>query len=191
ENFNPLVSGDTSLPGTHGMIYETLLYFNRLDGSVQPWLASDYRWASDGTSVTFTLRPGVTWSDGKPFTSDDVVFTFNLAKQYPALDLNSLWKSIKSVSNPDAQTVVITFTHPASPMLWYVGGQTYIVPKHIWQGVGDPTMTMNEHPVGTGPFVLKSFNAQLYVLGRNPHYWQDGKPSISELPYPALTSNAT
>ncbi len=191
ENFNPLVSGNTSLPGAQGMIYETLLYFNRLDGSIHPWLASDYHWASDGTSVTFTLRPGVMWSDGTPLTSDDVVYTLKLAKRYPALDLNSLWKTIRSVSNPDPRTVVVTFTHPASPMLWYIAGQTYIVPKHIWQSVGDPTMVVNDHPVGTGPFVLKSFNAQLYVLARNPHYWQPGKPYIAELRYPAYTSNAT
>jgi peptide/nickel transport system substrate-binding protein len=191
ENFNPLISGNNSLPGTQGMIYETLLYFNRMDGSIHPWLASGYQWSSDATSVTFTLRPGVKWSDGQPLTADDVVFSLNLSKQYPALDLNSLWKTISSVTSSDPQTVVVTFTHPASPMLWYVGGQTYIVPKHIWQHAGDPTMTENDHPVGTGPFVLKSFDAQLYVLGRNPHYWQTGKPYVSELRFPAYTSNAT
>jgi peptide/nickel transport system substrate-binding protein len=191
ENFNPLISGNNSLPGTQGMIYETLLYFDRMDGSIHPWLASNYQWASDATSVTFTLRTDVYWSDGQPFTSDDVVFTLDLAKRFPALDLNSLWQTIRSVSNPDPHTVVVTFLHPASPMLWYVGGQTYIVPKHIWQHVIDPTMLVNDHPVGTGPFVLKSFNAQLYVLGRNPNYWQTSKPHVAELRYPAYTSNAT
>src|SRR5262249_34515288 len=151
---------------TQGMIYETLLYFNRMDGSIHPWLASSYKWASDATSVTFSIRPGVKWSDGQPLTSEDVVYTLNLAKQYPALDLNSLWKNIANVSNPDTHTVVVTFSHPASPMLWYVGGQTYIVPKHIWQHIGDPTMAVNATPVGTGPFTLKTFNTQLYVLGR-------------------------
>lgn len=188
-NFNPLISGNNNLPGTQGMIYETLLYFNRIDGSIHPWLASKYEWSSDATSLTFTLRPGVTWTDGKPLTSADVVFSLNLSKQYPALDLNSLWQVIQSVSAPDAHTVVVTFKHPASPMLWYVAGQTYIVPQHIWQGMGDPTMTTNSHPVGTGPFVLKSFNSQLYVLARNPHYWQPGKPYVDELRYPAYTSN--
>jgi peptide/nickel transport system substrate-binding protein len=188
-NFNPLISGNSSLPGTQGMIYETLLYFNRLDGSVHPWLASDYKWSSDATQLTFTLRPGVQWSDGRPFTSDDVVFSLNLSHQYPALDLNSLQQAIQSVSAPDARTVIVTFKRPAAPMLWYVGGQTYIVPKHVWQTMGDPTMQTNSHPVGTGPFVLKSFSPQLYVLGRNPHYWQQGKPYIDELRYPAYTSN--
>lgn len=190
-NFNPLISGNNNLPGTQGMIYETLLYFNRIDGSIHPWLASSYKWSSDATSVTFTLQPGVKWSDGQPFTSDDVLFTLNLAKQYPALDLNSLWQVLQSVSAPDAQTVVVTFKHPASPMLWYIAGQTYIVPRHVWQGMGDPTLTTNDHPVGTGPFVLKSFNSQLYVLARNPNYWQQGKPYIDELRYPAYTSNSS
>jgi peptide/nickel transport system substrate-binding protein len=188
-NFNPLISGNNSLPGTQGMIYETLLYFNRVDGSTHPWLASSYQWSSDATQITFTLRPGVQWSDGQQFTSDDVVFSLNLAKQYPALDLNSLWQTIQSVVNPDPHTVVVTLKHPAAPMLWYIGGQTYIVPKHIWQSVGDPTMQTNDHPIGTGPFVLKSFSPQLYVLVRNAHYWQPGKPYIDELRYPAYTSN--
>lgn len=190
-NFNPLISGNNNLPGTQGMIYETLLYFNRLDGSIHPWLASNYQWSSDATSLTFTLRPGVKWSDGQPFTSNDVVFTFNLSKQYPALDLNSLWQTIQSVSAPDPQTVVVTFKHPATPMLWYIAGQTYIVPQHIWQNMGNPTLSTNGHPVGTGPFTLKSFNSQLYVLARNPHYWQPGKPYVDELRYPAYTSNTS
>ncbi len=188
-NFNPLISGNNSLPGTQGMMYETLLYFNRMDGSVHPWLASSYQWAPDATKVTFALRRDVTWSDGKPFTSADVAFTLNLARQYPALDLNSLWQTIQSVTTPDPYTVVVTFNQPAVPMLWYIGGQTYIVPQHIWQGKGDPTMSTNDHPVGTGPFVLKSFSSQLYVLARNPHYWQQGKPYVDELRYPAYTSN--
>ncbi len=190
-NFNPLISGNNNLPGTQGMIYETLLYFNRIDGSVKPWLASGYTWSSDATSLTLTLRPGVTWSDGTPFTSADVLFTLNLSKQYPALDLNSLWQVIQSVSAPDAHTVVVTFKHPAAPMLWYIAGQTYIVPQHIWQGMGDPTLSTNDHPVGTGPFELKSFNSQLYVLARNPTYWQPGKPYVDELRYPAYTSNSS
>jgi peptide/nickel transport system substrate-binding protein len=188
-NFNPLISGNNNLPGTQGMIYETLLYFNRIDGSIHPWLANSYKWSSDATSLTFTLRPGVKWSDGRPFTSADVLFTLNLSKQYPALDLNSLWQGIQSVAAPDPQTVVITFKHAAVPMLWYVAGQTYIVPEHVWAQLGDPTMVTNEHPVGTGPFVLKSFNSQLYVLGRNAHFWQPGKPYVNELRYPAYTSN--
>src|SRR5215472_2962273 len=60
-NFNPFAGAVNC--GAQGMIYETLLFFNREDGSVKPWLASKYTWNSDGTSVTFTLQQGVKWSD--------------------------------------------------------------------------------------------------------------------------------
>jgi peptide/nickel transport system substrate-binding protein len=189
-NFNPFLA-NSSRTGTQGMIYETLLLFNRLDGTATPWLASSYAWSPDATSLTFHLREGVTWTDGKPFTSDDVVYTLKLMQQYPALDGNSLWATLQSVSNPDAQTVTLTFKQPATPMLWYIGGQTYIVPQHIWQNISDPATETNPNPVGTGPFQLKSFTPQLYVLGKNPHFWQPGKPFVNELRYPAYTSNTS
>jgi peptide/nickel transport system substrate-binding protein len=72
QNFNPYNTASV-ISGTQGLIYETLLYVNRLDGSVKPWLASSYELASDAQSITFHLRQGITWSDGQPFTSDDVV----------------------------------------------------------------------------------------------------------------------
>src|SRR5215813_1878655 len=136
-NFNPFLA-NSSRTGTQGMIYETLLMFNRLSGTSQPWLASGYSVAKDATSITFNLRQGVKWSDGQPFTSDDVVFTLKLMQKYPALDGNSLWSTIQSVSNPDANTVTVTFKQPAATMLWYLGGQTYFVPEHIWSKISDP-----------------------------------------------------
>jgi peptide/nickel transport system substrate-binding protein len=190
QNFNPFLA-NSSRTGTQGMIYETLLLFNRLQGNIKPWLASSYQWSSDATQLTFHLRQGVKWSDGQPFTSNDVVFSLELAKRFPALDANSLWSVTQSVTNPDPSTVIITFKQPEVPMLWYVGGQTYIVPQHIWQNIKDPTTDMNPNPVGTGPFTLKSFDSQLYVLGKNPHYWQPGKPYVNELRYPAYTSNTS
>ncbi|HEU5368291.1 MAG TPA: ABC transporter substrate-binding protein, partial [Ktedonobacterales bacterium] len=66
-----------------------------------------------------------------------------------------------------------------------------IVPQHIWQNVSDPTTATNPQPVGTGPFTLKSFTPQLYVLGKNAHYWQPGKPYVNELRYPAYNSNTS
>ncbi len=189
-NFSPfLPNSDRS--GTQGLLYEPLLYFNRLNGDVKPWLAASYHFSSDATSVTFDLRPNVKWSDEQAFTSDDVVFTLNLLKQYPALDSGGLWKVISSVSNPDAHTVTVQFNQPAVPILWYLAGQTYIVPQHIWKDVKDPTTETNPNPVGTGPFVLKSFSPQLYVFAKNKNYWQAGKPYIDEIRYPAYTSNTS
>ena len=189
-NFNPL-QPNNARSGTQGMIYETLLVFNQLKNTTSPWLASNYNWSTDLTRLTFSLRAGVTWSDGQPFTSNDVVYTLNLLRRYSQLDAYGVSKFIKSVSNPDAQTVIVQFYHPSVPELWYIAGQTFIVPQHIWQHIKDPANDLISNPVGTGPFMLTSFDPALYVLSRNPHYWQPGKPYIDELRYPAYESNAS
>jgi peptide/nickel transport system substrate-binding protein len=187
-NFNPYSGAANS--GAQGMIYETLLFFNREDGTIHPWLASSYKLSSDGTSVSFTLQKNVKWSDGKPFSSDDVVFTLNMLHQYPALDSGALWQAISSVSNPDPSTVVVNFKSPSGPLLWYLAGQTWIVSQHLWSSV-NPVTSTDSTPVGTGPYTLKSFSPQQYVLGKNPNYWQAGKPSINELRYPSYDSNVS
>lgn len=189
-NFNPL-QPINARSGTLGMIYETLLVFNQLKKTTTPWLATNYTWSSDLTRLTFTLRTGIKWSDGQPFTSDDVVYTLNLLHQYRQLDTSGISHFIKSVMDPNAQTVVIQFYHPSVPELWYIAGQTFIVPHHIWQHIKDPVNDPVLNPVGTGPFMLKSFDPALYVLGRNPSYWQAGKPYIDELRYPAYESNSS
>src|SRR5947207_1743691 len=189
-NFNPY--NPSVISGTPGLIYETLLYFNRLDGSVKPWLASSYDRSSDATSITFHLRQGVQWSDGQPFTSDDVVFTLDLLKKYPAMDVSSIIPSIKTVSAPDANTVQVTLNKPFYPILWYLGGQTYILPKHVWSSVkGDGSQYADPNPVGTGPYLVKSFTPQLVVLSKNPKFWQPGKPEVTELKIPSYNSNTS
>ncbi|MBO0781845.1 MAG: ABC transporter substrate-binding protein, partial [Ktedonobacteraceae bacterium] len=164
------------------------LIFNRLQNTVNPWLAASYHWEQP-TRLVFQLRHDVHWTDGQPFTSDDVAYTLTLLKQYPALDSNALWHTIKDVANPDPYTVVINLRQPSNPLLWYLAGQTYIVPRHIWQQVKDPVNDQNSHPIGTGPFKLKSFDPALYILARNPGYWQPGKPYVDQLRYPAYESN--
>lgn len=189
-NFNVFANGSV-LNGTQGLIYETLLFFNREDGSVKPWLASSYQFSSDAASITFKLRPNVQWSDGKPFTSADVVFTLKLIRDHPAIDYSGLWTVITGVTAPDAHTITVKLKRPWVPILWYLGGQTYIIPQHLWSSVSNPVTYTNPNPVGTGPFVLKSFTPQLYVFDRNPHFWQPGKPSINEVRYPSFNSNTS
>jgi peptide/nickel transport system substrate-binding protein len=189
-NFNPYSPNVTY--GSLGVIYETLLFFNRLDGSVKPWLADSYQYSSDGTVITFHLHKGVQWSDGKDFSSADVVFTLNLLKKYSALDVNSMWPFIKEVSAPDSSTVVVKLKALFEPILWYLGGQTWILPQHLWSSVkGDPSQYADPDPVGTGPYVLKSFSPQILSEVKNPHYWQAGKPVVNEIRFPAYNSNTS
>ncbi len=189
-NFNPY--NPSVISGTQGMIYETLLAYNRLDGSVKPWLAESYSIAPDARSITFHLRQNVLWSDGQPFTSDDVVFTVNLLRKYSAMDLEGVGSFVKDIAAPDAYTVLVTLNKAYNPALWYLGGQTFILSKHGWSSVkGDGSQYADPNPIGTGPFVVKSFSPQLVVLSKNPKYWQPGKPEVTELRYPAFNSNTS
>src|SRR5579883_1877515 len=187
--FNPY-NANTNY-GAQGMVYETLLFFNRLDGSIKPWLAQSYDFSSDATLITFHLRSGVKWSDGQAFSSDDVLFTLNELKKYPGMDVFSIWQFIKSVSAPDPGTVTVTLNRPFSPILWYLGGQTWILPRHHYASVGDGSQYADPNPVGTGPYLLKSFTPQIYTMVKNPNYWQPGKPVVNEITFPAFDSNTS
>src|SRR5579863_244575 len=81
-----------------GPVYEELVYMDSLkNGATTPWLATAWAWSNNDKTLTFTIRNGVKWSDGQPFSANDVLFTFNLLKKFPALDLNSDWSVL---SNP-------------------------------------------------------------------------------------------
>jgi peptide/nickel transport system substrate-binding protein len=177
--------------GIRGMVYETLLFFNRHNGQTIPWLALSYQFNHDLTELTFTTRENVKWSDGQPFTARDVAFTFNMLKQYPDADANGVWINLSKVEAPDDHTVVFTFQNPYPPAIWLIGGQTYIVPQHIFESIGDPSKNTSVTPVGTGPFVLKSFSTQMLDYTRNPHFWKSSSLFINELKYPAVKDNQT
>lgn len=196
EGFNPFLSNGSSgnLYGTDGLLYETLYYWDQLDPSqTTPLLAQSYTLSPDTTQVTFHLQSGVKWSDGQAFTSADVVFTINYILQYKSLgiDGNGLAGFVKSATAPDANTVIVTFKGPSATNLWYLAGQTYIVPQHIWQSITNPNKYINSSPVGTGPFTLKSFASAIYKLKKNTSYWQASKVQVDEVDYPAFDSNTT
>jgi peptide/nickel transport system substrate-binding protein len=82
--FNPLAPGEARWP-TRAGIYEPLMVHNAVKGAWVPWLATGYRWSDDLLTLTFDIREGVKWSDGRPMTAADVAYTFALLKRFPAL----------------------------------------------------------------------------------------------------------
>ncbi len=193
-NFNPYFDATSNvIASSEGLIYEPLLFFDKFSGKYTGMLASAYSMNSDGTQITFTLRQGVQWSDGKPFTSADVVFTFNMLKQYSGLDVNGLWSLpiISAVSAPNPQTVVVTLASANNDALFAIGDQTWIVSQHVWSTVGDPTNYADSNPVGTGPYLVESFTPQLIKMKKNPNYWQKGLPKVQEIRFPAYKDNST
>ena len=186
-NFNPF-SPDVRYPAQTGM-YEPLMIYNKATGELVPWLATEYTWNADNTVLTFKIRQGVKWSDGQPFTAKDVIFTFDLLKNNPALATVAtgiLTDYVESYSAPDDFTVEFKFKTVYTPALYDLANQ-YIVPEHIWKDISDPVTFTNENPVGTGPFTeVTRFEDQIYVVEKNPYYWQEGKPYFQGLRYPGL-----
>jgi peptide/nickel transport system substrate-binding protein len=187
-NFNPFNPSVQFL--SFGPVYEDLVYQNLLkSGAATPWLASGYTWSNHNKTLTFTIRSGVKWQDGKPLTAGDVVFTFQLMKKHPALDLNSSWSVLNSVTQKGSNQVVFNFKTAAVPYFYYVAGQTPIVAQHVWASIKDPVTYKDTKPVGTGGFEMSSCSPQVIKYTKNAGYWQKGMPKIDTIYYPAYTSN--
>src|SRR4051794_27116751 len=177
-----------------GFVYEPLVFVNLLRNQEEtPMLASSYKWTTDKKSITFTLRTGVTWSDGKPFTADDVVFTFDVLKKFPSTDVYSLWKGagLTSVTSAGNQ-VTMTFSQPAATYFYNFANQVGIVPKHIWSTgapAAHPDTWADAKPIGTGPFQVDPCSPNNIQYTANKTYWQTGKPYIQKVEYPAYLDN--
>jgi peptide/nickel transport system substrate-binding protein len=187
QDFNPFVS--TVAPqgmGATGLIYEPLLQF---DLAAPPkfyyWLATAYTWSNGGKSVTFTIRQGVKWNNGTAMTPADVAFTYNYIKKYAAINLAGL--DISSVST-SGNTVTVSFPTPQYTNLQEIAGVP-ILPQSVWGSVTSPTTFTDATPVGTGPYVLKTFTPQGFTLTKNPSYWQASLVKIQNVDFPVYTSN--
>ena len=185
-DFNPYNGAVNFL--SFGTVYEPLVYDNLLTDKKTPYLASSYAWSSDEKTLTMTIRSGATWSDGQPFSADDVLYSFQLLKQNSSLDLQSVWSLLADVQQQGSDKIVFTFQSAALPDFYQVAAQTAIVPKHIWSTLSDPTAAVTK-PVGTGPFTMSDCTPQNIKYLKNPSYWQKGLPYINEVDYPAFTDN--
>src|SRR5215470_4582015 len=135
QNFNPFA---TTAPiyamGADGLIYEPLIQFNlAAPPKYYGYLATGYTWGDGGKSITFPIRQGVKWSDGTPFTPDDVVYTFNLMKSDPKVNIDGLQIASATASG---NNVTVTFPSSQYANLENIAGLA-IVPKHIWSTAGE------------------------------------------------------
>lgn len=191
ENNNPFIAtSSANLLGYRWMIYENLTMWNPVKPAEpgKPWLASSVTWAPDYKSVDIAVRSGATWSDGQPLTAEDVAFTFELLKKHEALNISAIDFGDIQVSGSN-----VKLTFPSSQFIYQnkILAFTPIVPKHIWEKIADPTTDTNKQPVGSGPYVLKSFTQQSMTLSlRESGYWQD-LPKVKELRYTSYSNNDT
>jgi len=162
-NFNEWVGWKNRDRGMQNLANEPLWSVDFATGKIINGMADgDPVYNEDFTALTIPLRKGVTWSDGKPFTSADVVFTVETLMKFSGFNDNSYFVgNVKSVSAPDDYTVAFELNEPNSRFhtkfldRW---GAAWIMPKHIFEGVADP-VTFEFNPfVGTGPYKLHSFD---------------------------------
>lgn len=181
ENFNPYTQQAGANP-SRGFIYEPMLFQNTLRNKVEYRLAESFEYSDDLKSVTFKLRDGLKWSDGKPLTTDDILFSHEMAKNDAKIDVYALWQGDKpklsSIEALDKRTVKFTMAEPDSAVHGLIAAH-YIVPKHIWAEQKDPVEFRNKKPVGSGPLTeIKNFKPQQMIVCRNPNYWDAGKPHV-------------
>lgn len=181
-NFNPYLVNKRA---ASSYIYEPLVVINVLDGTGTPWLASKVE-QPDARTIDYMIRDGVKWSDGEPFTVDDVVFTLNLIKKFPTLDLKGAWQHIDSL-DVKGDHLVIHLKEDDAPAQDIIS-QTLIVPEHIWKDVKSPDTWRDPNPVGTGPYTLGNFTSQQYTMDKFEDYWQADKVEVKHLVLPAATN---
>lgn len=157
--------------------------------ALQPGLASSWTVSPDGKTYTFTLRPGVKFSNGQPLTAEDVKWSLD---RFGDPKINQLLANVAfgygSSKVVDPSTVQVTLTQPVAAFLYNISiFPAFILPKKLVEAQGD---AFYKHPVGTGPFMLKDFAAGSHVtFVKNPNYWESGKPYLDEVRFNFATDS--
>ena len=200
KSFNDIIAKETSTTLVTGHIFEGLTTTNAFTTKVEPHLAKRWEVSNDGLQWTFYLRKDVLWNDGRGFTADDVVFTFNDLVYNPdipssARDIFTIKGEVFKVEKIDDYTVRFILPVKFAPFLRGMGQA--ILPKHKLKAIVDDgkfnfTWGIDTPPseiVGTGAFKLVKYDpGQRLVFERNPHYWKhstqgDRLPYINKIIY--------
>jgi peptide/nickel transport system substrate-binding protein len=192
---NAFLSGGTKDVEAASMVIEPLARYDP-DGNLVPWLVEEVPTVQNGgisedlTSITWSITPGLTWSDGTPFTSEDVKFTYEYCTD-PEGGCAQVTKfeGVESVETPDETTVVVNFEGPTpNPYGPFVGGESPIIQKAQFEnctGAAASTCTEeNFNPIGTGPFVVDEFKPNDVIsMSANENYRDPDKPAFASVTF--------
>src|SRR5271170_1036719 len=173
------------------VVYDQHVAQNSLD-SIVPDLAESWSWSDDGTRLTFKLRHGVTWHDGKPFTARDVKCTWDLltgkAKEKLRLNARATWYlnlAEVTAEGDDVATFQLKRPQPAFLAL-LASGFSPVYPCHV------APRDMRQHPIGTGPFKFVEFKPNESIkIARNPDYWKPGRPYLDGIEWTVVSNPST
>ena len=151
-------------------------------GNKKPQIASSWDISKDGKIYTFHLRPNLKWSDGQPFSSEDVAFTLNAFAKFNTY-LVKVLPNIDRVETPDANTFVVTLKEPQSAALEGFDKEVFpLMPKHVYDGTDIPTNPANRAPVGMGPYKFVTWEeGRGITFARNEYYWDQPKPYLDSV----------
>jgi peptide/nickel transport system substrate-binding protein len=190
ELWNPYSIGSNHQNGPN-IIYEPLAFYSAFADKTYMWLAESYKYSPDFRQLTIKTRSGITWSDGQPFSAEDVAYTLDSLRQLgPKVKWGvDVQQVVKQARATDANTVVVDFVVPAPRFFFFLTYKydigVYIVPKHIFQA---QDWTSFKHfdiakgwPVSTGPWKVTEASLQQKVFDRRPEWWA-AKAGLAPLP---------
>lgn len=181
DTLNPGLTTSTQTLDVQSKIFEGLIWLGK-DGQPQPQLATSWEISPDQLTYNFTLREGVKWHDGRPFTSADVQYSFQTLLKDNARSATVL-NRIGQIEAPDERTIRITLKAPYAPFLKQMKVfDTPILPKHVYENTDIKTNPANRNPVGTGPFKFANWKVgQTITLVANREYWATDQPKLDEV----------
>ncbi len=187
---NPILSQDSASSDINAFVFNGLIKYDRDLQNLVGDLAES--WELKGgpePEITFRLRRGVLWHDGKPFTAEDVKFTYDkIMDERTNTVRRSSYELVKEARVIDPYTFRVTYKQPFSPGLesWGIG----IVPKHLLEKEDINTASFNRNPVGTGPFrFVEWVSDEKIVLSANPDYFE-GRPGLDRIVYRIIPETA-
>lgn len=171
-------------------LYDTLLW-NDSTGALLPWLASAYSTSPDGLTYTYQLRENVRWHDGRPFSAEDVVFSFEYTTAFKGPEPLGVPSVPVQVTATGTHTVEVRLAQPTVTFQTFTAATLPIIPKHIWSSISEPIKAQDLGVlVGTGPYKVTSFSL---TQGTTRYEAYDdyflGKPFVKAIEFHNVANN--
>lgn len=185
----PIIASDAASFDIADMVYDGLVKYDK-DYNIVGALAESWEISEDNLTITFHLRDDVTWHDGAPFTSEDVMFTYELLvdENTPTAYAGD-YLLVKEASAPDPYTFIVTYDEPFAPAL--ISWGFWVLPKHLLEGVEITESELIRNPVGTGSYKFAEWKTGDKIVLESNHDYFEGRPYIDRFVYRIIPDTAT